>query len=164
LWFERDGERFRPPHEWSREAVGMTATHDTPTAAGWWCGRDIDWRERLNLCGAEPAQRDRAARAADRQRLWSVLQASGSAEGELSAPDQPERFVDAACAHVARSACELAMVPLEDLLGQVEQPNLPGTIGEHPNWRRRYPGPAAQLLAAPAVRARLRAVAATRRG
>ena len=31
------------------------------------------------------------------------------------------------------------MVPIEDVLALDEQPNLPGTINEHPNWRRRLP-------------------------
>jgi 4-alpha-glucanotransferase len=28
---------------------------------------------------------------------------------------------------------------VEDVLALTEQPNLPGTIDEHPNWRRRLP-------------------------
>jgi 4-alpha-glucanotransferase len=28
---------------------------------------------------------------------------------------------------------------LEDLLGVIDQPNIPGTIDEHPNWRQRLP-------------------------
>jgi 4-alpha-glucanotransferase len=28
-------------------------------------------------------------------------------------------------------------VALEDLLGVADQPNIPGTVNEHPNWRRR---------------------------
>ena len=51
------------------------------------------------------------------------------------------RFVDAAVRHTAGTAGALSLIPLEDVLGQVEQPNLPGTIDEHPNWRRRLPGP-----------------------
>jgi 4-alpha-glucanotransferase len=30
-------------------------------------------------------------------------------------------------------------VSLEDLLGVIDQPNIPGTIDEHPNWRQRLP-------------------------
>ena len=30
-------------------------------------------------------------------------------------------------------------IALEDLLELREQPNIPGTIDEHPNWRRRMP-------------------------
>ena len=40
---------------------------------------------------------------------------------------------------LARTKSRLLAVSLEDLLGVVEQPNIPGTIDEHPNWRRRMP-------------------------
>jgi 4-alpha-glucanotransferase len=30
-------------------------------------------------------------------------------------------------------------ISLEDLLGVVDQPNIPGTVNEHPNWRQRLP-------------------------
>jgi 4-alpha-glucanotransferase len=33
------------------------------------------------------------------------------------------------------------MVQLEDLLFEVEQANLPGTVDAHPNWRRRLAQP-----------------------
>lgn len=38
------------------------------------------------------------------------------------------------------------LVPLEDLLGVDEQPNLPGTLDSHPNWRRRFALAASALL------------------
>jgi 4-alpha-glucanotransferase len=33
----------------------------------------------------------------------------------------------------------LLAIALEDVLGVVDQPNVPGTTDEHPNWRRRLP-------------------------
>ena len=56
---------------------------------------------------------------------------------------------------VAAAACELAVVPAEDLFGLDEAPNLPGTIDQHPNWRRRYAASADTLFADPAVRRRV---------
>jgi 4-alpha-glucanotransferase len=50
------------------------------------------------------------------------------------------------------------LAPLEDLLGMTEQPNLPGTIDEHPNWRRRLAPLARDLFEDPAVQARARIV------
>ena len=32
------------------------------------------------------------------------------------------------------------------MLGEEEQPNLPGTVDVHPNWRRRCEAPVAELL------------------
>jgi len=33
----------------------------------------------------------------------------------------------------------LLMISIDDVLGLTDQPNVPGTIHEHPNWRRRLP-------------------------
>jgi 4-alpha-glucanotransferase len=40
---------------------------------------------------------------------------------------------------LSRTKSRLLAVSLEDLLGLIDQPNIPGTIDEHPNWRRRLP-------------------------
>ena len=66
--------------------------------------------------------------------------------------------VDAAVRHMGTAACDLVMLPVEDALGQVEQPNLPGTLDQHPNWRRRLPGSADDVLERPDVIGRLDAL------
>jgi len=45
----------------------------------------------------------------------------------------------------------LMLVPLEDLLALEEQPNLPGTVDAHPNWRRRLPVSVESLFSRPDV-------------
>jgi len=163
LWFERQEYRFDPPGDWSRAATAMTSTHDLPTVAGWWSGRDLQWRRELKLMGDDAAAaREQDAREHDRPRLWEAFRASGAAEGDAPPPDHPARVVDAACAHIGRAACDFVLLPVEDALGRVEQPNLPGTLDEHPNWRRRLDGPAASLLDQPEVAARLAALARSR--
>jgi 4-alpha-glucanotransferase len=160
LWFERDqAGQFVNPAWWTPRASAMTSTHDLATVAGWWCGRDIDWRDKLSQAGAD----EREAREADRALLWGAFCASGAAQGEPPPPDAPAAAVDAACAHVGASACELVMLPLEDALALVEQPNLPGTLDEHPNWRRRTAFDAATLLDDAPVSARLALLDRTRK-
>jgi len=66
--------------------------------------------------------------------------------------------VTAAIAHVAGSACDMALVPLEDIAGLEEQPNLPGTIDQHPNWRRRLPESTGAMLTRPEVAERIAAL------
>jgi 4-alpha-glucanotransferase len=165
LWFQRavDGG-FTAPSGWDRAAAAMTSTHDLPTVAGWWRGEDLAWRARLGLLGdAGSTRRVMDERARDRGMLWSSMQASGAAQGDPPPPDQPTRALDAAVQHVGGAACDLAVLPVEDALGLVEQPNLPGTMDDqHPNWRRRLPGYAAELLDAPDVATRLAAFAAAR--
>jgi len=142
LPFERDGSGgFTDSAHWTPAAAAMTSTHDLTPIAGWWRGIDIAWRNRLGFEGDTQARR-----AADRQRFWD---ATGT--GAMPAPDEPAPVVDAAVHQVARSACEVAIVAIEDLVGLEEAPNLPGTIDQHPNWRRRLPDTIDGLLAAPAT-------------
>jgi len=135
----------------------MTTTHDLPTVAGWWRGRDIDWREKLDPDVDRVA--DDAQRAGERARLWAAMLASGAAHGAAPEVDEPGAVVDAAVTHVGGSACDLMILPVEDLLGVEEQPNLPNTVEEHPNWRRRLP---ARLLDQPDAQRRLRMAMETR--
>jgi 4-alpha-glucanotransferase len=156
LWFERDADdAFVAPQAWSPEAAALTTTHDLPTVAGWWSGRDIDWRARLSHASDDEIAQARAARHTDRVRLWDACAAAGAASGAPPCSNTPDPAVDAAIAYVAASACPLAIAPIEDLLGLEEQPNLPGTIDQHPNWRRRLPAGAEALLDTPAVAARI---------
>ncbi len=161
LWFERDQQqRFKPPTTWTPEATAMTSTHDLATIAGWWEGRDLDLRAGIGHMRDEGAER--AGREADRGAIWQAFRDSGAAAGEPPASADPARAVDAAVAHVGVSACELMLLPVEDALGLPEQPNLPGTIDEHPNWRRRLSAPAAGVLDDPACAARLAALSGQR--
>ena len=132
--FERDwdGTRdFLPPGAYAPTALASWGTHDLPTWAGWRQGRDIDWRARLGEVPDEAAAR--AARAAEVAAFDTLTGGSG-----LTALHQ----------HLAQAASALVAVQGEDLAGAVEQVNLPGTVHEHPNWRRRLPLPLSGLISA----------------
>jgi len=161
LWFERDqAGNFTAPWHWTPLAAAMTSTHDLPTLAGWWRGNDLDWREKLGKdAGAEAA---RAEREQEKELIWQAFTQSGAAQGDAPSANDSGSFADAAVKHVGRSACELVMLPLEDALALVEQPNLPGTIDEHPNWRRRLDTYAENTLDDGATKARLQALQASR--
>jgi 4-alpha-glucanotransferase len=150
MWFERRGSDFIPPEHWTPSAVAMTTTHDLPTVTGWWQGSDITWREKLHMAGD-----DEATRAADRAALWHAFRTSGATQAELPPAHDGEAVSNAAIAHLGRAASTLALLPIEDAIAVPDQPNLPGTIDEHPNWRRRLPYDAATLFARPDVAARL---------
>ncbi|MDY1547471.1 4-alpha-glucanotransferase [Luteibacter sahnii] len=148
LWFERaqDGG-FIAPGDWSHNAMATTSTHDVSTVAGWWSGRDVEWRKRTGL--DDPEVDEVAQRDLERRRLWSAMCASNSAWNEDSppAPDDISPVVVAAAKHVAQTPAPLAIFPVEDVLGLHEQPNLPGpTDAVHPNWRRRMPDTTSRLF------------------
>jgi 4-alpha-glucanotransferase len=162
LWFERAADHgFIGAQDYPEQSVAMTGTHDTATVAGWWSGTDLDWAERLGRLpeGVARTEAD-SIRDWDRGLLWSTL----SGTHPRPAPTDAEPVVDAAIDHVARASSTLAIVPLEDLLGQTEQPNLPGTIAEHPNWRRRLIEQTDHLLGQPAANARMKKLTEGRAG
>lgn len=152
LWFQRDGDRFLSPGEWRDDAVVMTTTHDLPTVAGWWRGADLELRRGLGGITEDEI----GHRPHERATLWRAFTEAGAATGGQPDTQDTDPVVDAAIGFVARAPGPLAIVPLEDIAGIAEQPNLPGTIDEHPNWRRRFALPADQMLKQPAAERRLR--------
>ncbi|WP_233870858.1 4-alpha-glucanotransferase [Paraburkholderia adhaesiva] len=167
LWFEREGDAFLAPRHWDTHGIATTSTHDLPTIAGWWRGLDIDWRNRIGQTlpradKRDPVALEHAQRAAERTALWHALQENGCVPRNAGEPPRNHAPVEGALGYVAASASPLVMCPLEDLLAVVEQPNLPGSIDEHPNWRQRLPLPVDALYADPAFAARVEAVTRAR--
>ena len=135
----------------------MTSTHDLPTVAGWWRGHDLAVRA---ACGfVRDPTKEKAARKNDRKALWRAFGAAKVAAGEPPPPQQSAAAVDAAIKFIAQTPSRLVLVPLEDALALVDQPNVPGTVDEQPNWRRRYPAKADSLLDPAPVSDRLRTLA-----
>jgi (1->4)-alpha-D-glucan 1-alpha-D-glucosylmutase len=135
LYFERDAQGgFRRPGEWPAQALAAATTHDLPTLPGYWIGADIDLKERLGLYASpDMAERERNRRAEDRRELVAILRAEGLEADIECVP------VQSLYRHLAKTFTKILMVQFEDLLGVTEQVNLPGTIDEHPNWRRKLP-------------------------
>ena len=139
----------------------MTSTHDLPTVAGWWSGSDITTRDKLGLVLDGDAERK--ARAADRKALWTAFKKAKAASGNPPPPEETNNATHSALRFVGKAAAPLALIPIEDILGLPDQPNLPGTIDEHPNWRRRYDQPADSMLDAHEVQGRIRGLRESRR-
>ena len=126
MLFERESEaRFRPPDWYPAEALATFNTHDLPSFRGWMQGHDLRVKRAL---GIDPGESDEA-RAWAQAKLRELLQ--------QRAPDYaPDDF--AAIAFVlGTSPCKLVSIPLDDVIGETEQINIPGTVDEHANWRRK---------------------------
>ncbi len=124
FWFSRDGAgNFLRPEEYPAHAVVSTTTHDLPTLAGFASGRDIEARYAAGLIDEEGYRFQRAARADEVGRLNSILLATG--------------FTDDPLGFLLSTPCVLAVINQEDLTGETEQQNLPGSTWQHPNWRRK---------------------------
>jgi 4-alpha-glucanotransferase len=139
LWFERhpDGS-FKRPDEYPEQAAAATSTHDLATLAGFFESRDIEARRAAGLIDAAAYREQCEARQQDIVRLNAALRAAG--------------FENDPVGFLLSTPCRLAIVNQEDLTGEAEQQNLPGSTWQHPNWRRKMKiavedlGPAAEGL------------------
>jgi len=148
LWFQKTKSgTFCPPEQWETNAVALSTTHDLPTLAGWWEERDIRWHRRLGWPGTVEEKKQRRR---DKRDLWRMFRQAGTGKGAL--PERTSIFADAAVGAIAQTPCLLKLLPVEDFVGEAEQPNIPGTIDQHPNWRRRLRS--ATPLASPSARRR----------
>jgi glycogen operon protein len=165
LSFERDETGFKPPADYPKLAWACVSTHDLPPVAGWWTAADIAERLALGLIDPAEAQSARAERREARAQLLAALARAGLIEADLDAATAltPE-LVAAIHAYIAMTPSVLAVAQAEDLAGEREAVNLPGTDRERPNWRRRISPPIEDLFDTPAAKLILHAMGAERGG
>lgn len=161
LYFERDWSgRFKSPGEYPADALVSINTHDLPTLWGYWSGHDVEVKAELGLIpGADGADGLRRSRADERAGLIGALAQEGLLAHDHPADDVP---LEAILRFMARTPCRMLMVGAEDLLGVREQANVPGTIDQHPNWRRRLPVDVATIAQDARVKAATEALRAER--
>ncbi|GAA1245019.1 4-alpha-glucanotransferase [Pseudonocardia aurantiaca] len=151
LWFTRDrdapGEPLLPPQEWPEKSVATISTHDLPTATGFLRGEHVRARAELDLLDDPAAEAAKAE--VDRLELVELLREQGLVEGEHPGEDQ---LVVGLHTLLARSRSRLALISPYDVVGEVRQPNLPGTVDQYPNWRLPLPVSVEELYDDPRVR------------
>ncbi len=136
-------------------SLACFGTHDTPTLNGFWHGTDIEWWHRVGwLDGTHRADRH-AHRSRQRASLRKVC--------ALTADASISTVVDTIHSALAKSPAALVSVQMDDVFGELEAQNLPGTIDEHPNWRRRLGVPIEGMEQSRALR-HIAEVMNTRRG
>jgi 4-alpha-glucanotransferase len=126
MLFERDEHgRFRGAEDYAANALVTFNTHDLSTYAGWRSFSDLKLKRSL---GMDPGESDDAR--------WHAL----AVLNDVLRHHGIERHdIHAVIKFLARTKSRLLAMSLEDLLGVIDQPNIPGTVNEHPNWRQRLP-------------------------
>ncbi len=156
LYFERDADGgFRRPESYPTLAHVSVGSHDLATLPGYWRDRDIDVVAALNLFPSkETEQIARAERGAARRELIRALIDEGLWSEDRAMPETvSDELVAAVYCFLARSRGRLLIVQLDDVIGQMEQANLPGTTSGHDNWCRKLPVAGEALAADPRLAA-----------
>jgi 4-alpha-glucanotransferase len=140
--------------------VASLDTHDTPTFAAWWLGDDIEQREGLGYLSSEQVQFERQERQRVREAVVDTLRTKGFLSA--LAGEDASAVRDSLYAFLGASPSPLVLLNLEDLWGETEPQNIPGTVDEHPNWRRKARLSLEEIESTPAIAACLKAIAAAR--
>jgi 4-alpha-glucanotransferase len=151
LWFTRDyddpDEGYLPAARYPRNALASISTHDLPTAPGFLAGEQVKVRARLGQLAGSVEDEQRTADR-DRAQLLRAL----TDEGLITPGSTNDEIVVAMHEFLARTPCRLVTASLYDVLGVLDQPNLPGTTDEYPNWRMPIANSLEEIVADPRVR------------
>lgn len=119
-WSRRDGV-YQDPRTYSEVSLVTTGTHDTETVKSWWENAQHWEREAV-------------------KRTFPELAALGHIDGAFS-PAVHEALLAAAL----NAPSELCVLPWQDVFGELDRVNVPGTVGPH-NWAYRMVPEAEALL------------------
>ena len=142
LYFEReDGGGFKPQSSYPELSLASVNTHDMPTIAGFWAGRDIQLRQSLGLVDDAGSAGVTAARDQEKRKLLDRLREDAA----LPLHEHPSLGTDGV-AHVKRGLHEflcnsrsaLVALSLDDLGDETEPINVPGVgMDKYPCWSRK---------------------------
>jgi 4-alpha-glucanotransferase len=122
LWFEK-----APPSRFPERALAAVTTHDLPTVAGLWSGRDLEAQTELGLSPNEEG----TAEIRDRIKRWT-----------RSSDDTPlDEVIVRVHETLGRAKSRLLTGTLDDAMAVEERPNMPATTDEWPNWKLALPQP-----------------------
>jgi 4-alpha-glucanotransferase len=142
LHFQRHSDGlFHRPETYRALSLASPASHDLPTLAGFWMGKDLQLLADIGLIpSGEALESRRTQRARDRELLLAALIDQGLLDKGFSVPpnmDGVKILISAVHRFLARTPAALMMMNLEDVIATTDQINVPGTVDEHPNWRYR---------------------------
>lgn len=169
LWFEqhRDG-RYRPPEEYPRQSIASASTHDLPTLTGFWEAGDLLLGNQLGLYPGESVlQSLQQQRAKQKQALLDALHQAGALPKRSG--KQASKLVMSPTLNLAMhrflAATDSALLGLqpEDWLGIDSPVNVPGTVEQYPNWRRKLSTTLEAMFAEGEVQRLLKAVSIGRK-
>ncbi|MBL1242233.1 MAG: 4-alpha-glucanotransferase [OCS116 cluster bacterium] len=130
LQYDKDEQgEFKPHAQLNAQTLACFATHDTPTLKGFHQKIDIGWWQKLGWIA------DEQLNTATQQRDYEVETILTQAGQEKS--NDYAGFRDGINNILATSPANMIALQADDIFEVEQAPNLPGTIDEHPNWRRR---------------------------
>ncbi len=152
LYFERNypDPSFLSPERYPEMALCAVTTHDLPTIYGWWVGRDIELKKRLRIFTDESTHKMHVEhRERDMDLLLNSLKSYGILEPSAYSLKPSEMTLELCIAiyeYLARTPCKLLAVSLDDIIGTLDQQNMPGITDSYPSWMQKTPITLKQMI------------------
>ncbi len=150
FYFERNypDPSFKPPDRYPALAFCAITTHDLPTVYGFWSGRDIEAKKQLNIYSdGEVMQRLLNDRERDRALVLDALKSCGIVSSDIQTmPAMSPELCLCIYEYLACTPCKLVAVSLDDVIGTLDQQNIPGITGSYPNWMQKTPVSLEQIV------------------
>ncbi len=137
----QDGGYYSPVH-YSEQSISTLCTHDMPTLKGFWHCEDLKLGQTLGLYPEGSAldklfdDRLEKKQAILNSIAWHGYLPEGVGRDAAIVP-MDRHLSEALQLHLSAGNSALFGVQLEDWLEMANPVNIPGTINEYPNWRRK---------------------------
>lgn len=143
FYFERNypDPSFIPPEGYPDMALCAVTTHDLPTVYGYWVGQDLKIRKQLDMYPDDNLWRKQVnERNRDKKLILSALKSLGIIPNDYPLePKMTQELCLAIYHYLAKTPCKLLLVSLDDIIGTLNQQNMPGTVDSYPNWIQKTP-------------------------
>ena len=141
MYFSKGWNGFQLPEEYPEQAITVISTHDVAPLAGYWIGKDLDTMFKLGtLPDAAAFQTALDEREHDKADLLDKLKETGCLGADVQMPAKADETLLAALhKYGALSRSKLYAVQLENLLGVIDNLNVPGVTEGYPNWAQKMP-------------------------
>ena len=141
MYFSKGWNGFQLPEEYPEQAITVISTHDVAPLAGYWTGKDLDTMFKLGtLPDAAAFQTALDEREHDKADLLDKLKETGCLGADVQMPAKADETLLAALhKYGALSRSKLYAVQLENLLGVIDNLNVPGVPDGYPNWAQKMP-------------------------
>ena len=141
MYFSKGWNGFQLPEEYPEQAITVISTHDVAPLAGYWIGKDLDTMFKLGtLPDAAAFQTALDEREYDKADLLDKLKYTGCLGADVQMPAKADETLLAALhKYGALSRSKLYAVQLENLLGVIDNLNVPGVTDGYPNWAQKMP-------------------------
>jgi len=146
FYFERNypDPSFLKPEEYPELALCAVTTHDLPTLYGYWAGRDLEMKKQLGYYSDDDFWQARLdERERDKKLILEALDEQNIPYNNVEHTDKINEMNTQLCQgiyqYLARTPSKLLLISLDDIIGTIDQQNMPGTVDSYPNWMQKIP-------------------------